>query len=381
MRGQRVDDFGQIARHHPVERIERQVDPVIGHPPLGKVIGADAFAAVARSDLALAVGGAFAVGARAFHVVKARPQHRHGVGAVLVLRLLGTGDHDPAWQVGDPDRRIGGVDVLTARARGAIGVDADIGGGDVDIDLLGLGQNGHGRRRGMDAPARFGFRHPLHAMHAGFVFQPGEDALALDPGRGFLDPAKLGLGEVEHLEGPALRLGIAAIHGQKIAREQRRLLAAGAGADLDDGRARIGGILGQKRDAQRLFQIGQFRLEARHFLLCQFAHVGIREHRLRLGQPVTGGAPFADLGHHRLQIGIFAADRGDLIGGGAGIQLRFEKLETLGNLDKAIFGQHLPQLPPRRLTDKAQSGLSPDRRVDASTRKAAAGSVRRSGRR
>ena len=197
----------------------------------------------------------------------------------------------------------------------------------------------------MDPPARFGFGHPLHAMDAGFVFQPGEDALALDPDRGFLDPAQFGFRQFQHLEIPALPLGIAAIHRQKVAREQGGFLAPGSGTNFDEGGAGVGGVFRQQRDAQSLFQIGQRGFQAADFILGQFAHVGIGQHQLRLGQTVAGSAPFGDLGDDGAQIGIFAADRGDFIGRGAGIQLCFEKLETLGDLDQAVFGQHSREVP------------------------------------
>jgi hypothetical protein len=38
------------------------------------------------------------------------------------------GHHDVGRDVGDPNRRVGGVDVLAAGARGAVGVDADVEG-------------------------------------------------------------------------------------------------------------------------------------------------------------------------------------------------------------------------------------------------------------
>ena len=65
---QRVDDLVEIALHHPVELVERQVDAVVGHPPLRKIVGADALGAVARPDLQLACFGAFLGGLSAFHV-------------------------------------------------------------------------------------------------------------------------------------------------------------------------------------------------------------------------------------------------------------------------------------------------------------------------
>ena len=49
-----------------------------------------------------------------------------------------------------------------------------------------------------------------------------------------------------------LRVGIALVHAQEIGGEERRLLAAGAGPDLEDRRPRIGGVLGQKREPHRL---------------------------------------------------------------------------------------------------------------------------------
>ena len=58
------------------------------------------------------------------------------------------------------------VDVLAAGAAGPHGVDLQIVGLDLDVDVLGLGQHRDRRRRGVDAALRFGVRHPLHAMHA-----------------------------------------------------------------------------------------------------------------------------------------------------------------------------------------------------------------------
>ena len=65
-------------------------------------------------------------------------------------------------------------------------VDAQVLVLDLDIDLFRLGQHGDRRGRGVDAPLRLGLRHALHAMHAGFEFQPREHALAGDVGDDFL---------------------------------------------------------------------------------------------------------------------------------------------------------------------------------------------------
>jgi hypothetical protein len=59
-------------------------------------------------------------------LVEPRLQHVPGLGAVLVLRALVLARDDAGRHVGDAHRRIGGVDVLAAGARGAVGVDAAV---------------------------------------------------------------------------------------------------------------------------------------------------------------------------------------------------------------------------------------------------------------
>jgi hypothetical protein len=77
----------------------------------------------------LRVAGDLLPAARAPGVVDARRQHRHGLRLVAVLRAVVLAfDDDAGGQVGDAHRRIGLVDVLAAGARGAEGVDAQVGG-------------------------------------------------------------------------------------------------------------------------------------------------------------------------------------------------------------------------------------------------------------
>ena len=60
--------------------------------------------------------------------------------------------HGIRGQVGDADRRVGLVDMLAARAGGAIGVNAQIGGLDLDlVDRVNLGQHGDRAGGGVDA--------------------------------------------------------------------------------------------------------------------------------------------------------------------------------------------------------------------------------------
>ena len=90
------------------------------------------------------------------------------------------------------------------------------------------------------------------------VSRPGsEDALAADIGDQLAQPAQLGLGGLDHLEAPPAPLGVALVHPHQVAREERRLLAAGAGPDLDDRGPRVGGVARQQRQLERLLGLGQ----------------------------------------------------------------------------------------------------------------------------
>src|SRR5690554_5594442 len=68
-------------------------------------------------------------------LVQPRAKHLHGFGAVAVLRAVVLALHDDTGgNVGNAYGRVGLVDVLTAGAAGPVGVDAQIGGVDLDLD-------------------------------------------------------------------------------------------------------------------------------------------------------------------------------------------------------------------------------------------------------
>src|SRR5579871_5582607 len=101
----------------------------------------------------------------------------------------------------------------------------------------------------MDPPARLGRWHALHAVRARLEFEPGKDPLAGDVGDDFLVAAGVAGALGKDLHAPAVEISIALIHAKKIAGEQRRLVAAGAGADLENGALLVGGVLGEKQEA------------------------------------------------------------------------------------------------------------------------------------
>lgn len=143
---QRVDELVQIAVHHGVELIKRQTDAVIGHAPLREVIRAYALRAVAGADLGAALIGILRVALLAHHLVQAAAQYAHGLFAVLYLAALVLRRDDQAGgQVRYAHGGVGTVNMLTARARRAVRIYAQIVLVDLKIDVLDLGQHGHGR--------------------------------------------------------------------------------------------------------------------------------------------------------------------------------------------------------------------------------------------
>jgi len=65
--------------------------------------------------------------------------------------------------------------------------------------------------------------------------------------------AEVGEVPADHLRLPAARLAVAGIHLVKVAGEEGRLFAPGAGADLEHGTARVGRILGEDKQLQPAF--------------------------------------------------------------------------------------------------------------------------------
>ena len=238
--------------------------------------------------------------------------------------------------MGDPHRRIGGVDVLAARARRAHGIDPKIRSRDHQINLFGLWQHGDGGGGCVHPALGFGFGHALHAVHAGFEFQAGKHALAFDVHRHVFDTAQIAVLLIHDLEGPAHRFAVALIHAQQVGCEQRRLIAARAGANFQDRGPRVGGVFGQKCQLQAGFHFRNTGAQLRQFFFGQPAHFRIGQQNLRLGHIIQSAA----IGHyfigHGFEIGIFTAKCCDFGGRGACVQTGFEKLEPLRDLGKFV---------------------------------------------
>src|SRR5581483_11963733 len=175
-----------------VQLIERKVDAVVSDAALRKIIGADALAAVARADQALAFAGARRLDPRPLRLEQLGLEQFHRLGFVLVLGFFFLHRHyDAARQVSDANSAFGLVDMLAAGAGGAIDIDAQILVLDIYIHVFGFGKDRDGRRRGMNAALAFRHRHALDAVAAGFEFEFGVSAAAFHFQGRFLDPTQI----------------------------------------------------------------------------------------------------------------------------------------------------------------------------------------------
>ena len=118
----------------------------------------------------------------------------------------------------------------------------------------------------MDAALRFGGRHALHAVRAAFPFQLAVHLLAIHRGDDFLEAAGFGRVGAQHLDPPALRFGVAAVHAKQVAGEQRRLIAAGAGPYFHNDAAVVVRVARQQQEAQIFFQRFQVGFQGANFV-------------------------------------------------------------------------------------------------------------------
>lgn len=133
----------------------------------------------------------------------------------------------------------------------------------------------------MDAPLRFGRRNALYAVAAGFKFQTPVYAVAGHFSDNFLVAAVLAFAGAHDFNAPAAGFGIAAVHTEQVASEQRGFVAAGARSHFDERITLVIRIFWQQQHLQLLFQLFAFVFRFAQFILRHFAHFRIVEHHLR----------------------------------------------------------------------------------------------------
>jgi hypothetical protein len=171
-----------------------------------------------------------------FAFIQPCAQHVPGGGAVLVLRALGlTGDDDAGRKMGDADRRVGRIDMLTARARRSIRIYTTIGFIDVHLDPVVDHRIDPDRGEArMAAGVGVERRNPHQAMHAGLGLRPAMGVVAFDEQRARLDAGLFARRLLDHLDVEFVPLA-PAHHAKQHARPILAFGAAGAGMNLDEG--------------------------------------------------------------------------------------------------------------------------------------------------
>jgi hypothetical protein len=155
-------------------------------------------------------------------------------------------------------RRVGLVDVLTAGARGAVGVGAHVGRVDGDVDaVVDFREDEDAGERGMPARIRIVGRFAHQAVDADLGAQEAVGVLAFDAYGGALDAGDLTFGFFQQFGLEALALAIAQVHALQHAGPILGLGAAGAGIDFDEAGRRIHRI-GEHAPE---FQIGHLGLD------------------------------------------------------------------------------------------------------------------------
>src|SRR5215210_3081436 len=170
--GESLGELFEVAAEGGFEVVGGDADAVVGDASLREVVCADLRRAIAGTDLRLAEG-AFLLGPFA-HLTfqKSGLEDPHGLLLVLQLTLLVLAGHDQArWLVRDPDGRVSCVHALAARTAGSVHVDFKVPRADLDLNVLGLGQDCHRRRRGVDAALAFRLRHSLDPVRPALVLE------------------------------------------------------------------------------------------------------------------------------------------------------------------------------------------------------------------
>ena len=211
----------------------------------------------------------------ALHFVDAAAEDAHRLVVVFVLATTVLAFHfDARGQVDDADGRFGLVHMLATGTTGAHPLPLDVFIADLDLDLVGFGEDGDGRGGGVDAPLGFGFGDALDAVSARFELEPFPGIVAFDGERDFLEAAMFPGAETDFFGVPPLGANEAGVHLIEIAREQRRLVPAGSGADFDD-HAVVGFPFGEEKRFDLVGQKFEAGIDTGQIVLGHRGHFGI----------------------------------------------------------------------------------------------------------
>ena len=145
-------------------------------------------------------------------------------------------------------------------ARRAIGVDAQVGGIDVDDDRIvdfRIDEDAGERR----VPPRVGVERALahEPVHAHLGAQEAVGVVALDLDRRALDARDFAVGLFQHIGAVALALAIAQVHAHQHRRPVLRLGAAAAGLDVDEAVGRVERLVEHPPEFEVVDDLGDLR--------------------------------------------------------------------------------------------------------------------------
>src|SRR5690606_32270531 len=132
--GESLDELVELALENLVETPDGETDAVIGDPVLLVVVGPDLLRPLPRAHLRPALPGELSRSPLLLRLQQPGPEDAERLLLVLQLRLLVLDrDDEPGGDVGEPHRRVGGVDRLPARPGRPVHVDPDVVGIDLHV--------------------------------------------------------------------------------------------------------------------------------------------------------------------------------------------------------------------------------------------------------
>jgi hypothetical protein len=157
---------------------------------------------------------------------------------------------------------------------------------------------------------------PLDAVDAGLVLELRVDVVAFDDGGDVLEAvAYAGLGLGEDFDLPLVLFGEAEVHAEDLGYEEGGLVAAGAGAELEDDVLLVVGVFGEEQEFELLFYRRETRLKGVELGLRHLFHFGIRvgEHGFGFGDAFLDLAVLAEFFDGWFHIAVLLGDGLELL--------------------------------------------------------------------
>ena len=109
----------------------------------------------------------------------------------------------------------------------------------------------------------------------------------------------------EYFDVPATTLGVAQIHAEQVTGEDRRLVAAGAGAHFEIQVCLVARILRQQQQLQLTVEVEQPLFQPPHVVDGHLAQLGVVQHGAGFRQLAFGLSVLAQRAGDRFELGIF----------------------------------------------------------------------------